>query len=60
MRLRLPASLFFILTPDHGWGFMGIGAMGITGLLCHSRWVAFLVSTLRRRRYIMLERFRIS
>ncbi|MXW63411.1 MAG: hypothetical protein F4Y00_06335 [Bacteroidetes bacterium SB0662_bin_6] len=55
----LPAGLLLFLMPDNNWAFMGIGAMGITGLLCHTRWVAFLVSTLRRRRYIMLERFRI-
>ena len=56
----LPAGLLLFLMPDHGWGFLAIGALGVTGLLCHTRWVAFLAATLRRRRYIMLERFRIS
>ena len=56
----LPAGLLLFLIPDNGWGFLAIGAMGVTGLLCHTRWVAFLAATLRRRRYIMLERFRIS
>ncbi len=56
----LPAGLLLFLTPDNGWAFLAIGAMGVTGLLCHTRWVAFLAATLRRRRYIMLERFRIS
>ncbi len=56
----LPAGLLLFLMPDHGWGFLAIGAVGVTGLLCHTRWVAFLAATLRRRRYIMLERFRIS
>lgn len=56
----LPAGLLFILIPDSGWAFAAIGAMGVTGLLCHARWVGFLAATLRRRRYIMLERFRIG
>ena len=56
----LPAGLLFILIPDNAWAFPAVGAMGVTGLLCHTRWVAFLAATLRRRRYIMLERFRIS
>ena len=56
----LPAGLLLFLAPDHDWAFLAIGAVGVTGLLCHTRWVAFLAATLRRRRYIMLERFRIS
>ena len=56
----LPAGLLLFLVPDNGWGFLAIGAMGVTGLLCHTRWIRFLAATLRRRRYIMLERFRIS
>ncbi len=56
----LPAGLLLFLMPDHDWAFLAIGAVGVTGLLCHSRWVAFLAATLRRRRYVMLERFRIG
>ncbi len=56
----LPAGLLLFLVPDNGWAFLAIGAMGVTGLLCHTRWVAFLAATLRRRRYIMLERFRVG
>ena len=56
----LPAGLLLFLMPGHDWAFLAIGAVGVTGLLCHSRWVAFLAATLRRRRYVMLERFRIG
>ncbi len=56
----LPAGLLLFLIPNNDWAFLAIGAMGVTGLLRHARWVAFLAATLRRRRYIMLERFRIS
>ncbi len=56
----LPAGLLLFLIPDHDWAFLAIGAVGVTGLLCHARWVGFLAAMLRRRRYIMLERFRIS
>ena len=56
----LPAGLLLFLIPDNDWAFLSIGAVGVTGLLCHTRWVAFLAATLRRRRYVMLERFRIS
>ena len=44
----------------HGVVFPVIGVLGLAGLLFHAGWVRLITRSLEKRRYGLLERFRIS
>ncbi len=44
----------------HGIVFPVIGVLGLAGLLFHAGWVRLITRSLEKRRYALLERFRIS
>ena len=53
--------LFLAFFPGtHGVVFPTMGVLGLAGLLFHAGWVRLITRSLEKRRYELLERFRIS
>ncbi len=53
-----PPPLLIWLLPGSHWGSLTIGALGLAGLLFHSRWVDTLTKNMEKKRYVLMEEFR--
>ncbi len=50
--------LLIVLLPGIHWGGMAIGALGLAGLLLHSRWIGAITKNMEKKRYVLMEEFR--
>ncbi len=60
LAVAVPSLLLTFFPATHGAVFPAIGVLGLAGLLFHAGWVRLITRSLEKRRYELLERFRIS
>ena len=59
LSMVLIVSLYFF-PQTHGIAFLTMVVLGLAGLLFHAGWVRLITRSLEKRRYELLERFRVS
>ena len=60
LAMAVPILFLALFPATHGVVFPVIGVLGLAGLLFHAGWVRLITRSLEKRRYELLERFRIS
>ena len=58
LSMGLIVSLYFF-PRTHGIAFPAMAVLGLAGLLFHAGWVRLIARSLEKRRYELLERFRL-